>query len=200
MQDDKTSFAPFSNPGLSLFWRNTMSLDPKIVSTLRRGFACAVFAAAAAIVPLMAGVTSAHAYDITSKAEVNVTSSRIALQSHDPVAYQTEGKPVLGNERFVAEWEGAIYRFASEANLKLFQASPVKYAPLHGGFCQQGVAGGRKLDGDPALFNVADGRLAVFSYPAALAAFKRDPAGNAAKANENWTKVKDKTPRELFGL
>jgi YHS domain-containing protein len=158
-------------------------------------------AALAAFLPVMAATAlPAHAYDITSKDAVNVTSARIALQSHDPVAYQTVGRPVLGIERFSAEYEGAIYRFASEDNLRLFQASPARYAPLHGGFCQQGVAGGRKLDGDPALFNVADGRLALFSYPAALAAFKRDPAGNAAKASTNWTTVKDKTPRELFGF
>jgi len=159
------------------------------------------FAAFAVVVPLMAATAlPAHAYDITSTAEVNVTSARIALQSHDPVAYQTVGRPVLGNERFSAEYEGAIYRFASEDNLRLFQASPARYAPLHGGFCQQGMAGGRKLDGDPALFRVADGRLAVFSYKAALDAFNRDPAGNTAKAATNWPTAKNKTPRELFGL
>lgn len=158
-------------------------------------------AAVMSTVPMFAvGVTASHAYDITSKAAVNVTSARVALQSHDPVAYHTVGKPVLGVERFSAEHDGAIYRFSSEANLKTFQADPAKYAPLHGGFCQQGAAGGRKLDGDPNLFRVADGRLAVFSYKAALEGFLKDPAGNAAKARENWTKISDKTPRELFGF
>lgn len=175
-----------------------MPIDVQSFSFLRRGAAIAAFAA---IVPFMAAVTTpAHAYDITSTAQVNVTAARIALQSHDPVAYQTVGRPVLGNERFSAEYQGAIYRFSSEENLRTFQASPARYAPLHGGFCQQGMAGGRKLDGDPALFRVADGRLAVFSYKAAQDAFLRDPAGNAAKAVENWEKVKDKTPRELFGF
>ncbi len=145
-------------------------------------------------------VTAAQAYDITSKAPVNVTSARVALQSHDPVAYHTVGKPVLGVEKFSAEHEGAIYRFSSEANLKAFQAAPAKYAPLHGGFCQQGAAGGRKLDGDPNIFRVADGKLALFSYKAALDGFLKDPAGNATKANDNWPKIQDKTPRELFGF
>ncbi len=168
------------------------------LSRFRRGVS---IAAIAAIVPFMAaGMTAAHAYDITSKAAVNVTASRVALQSHDPVAYHTVGKPVLGQEKFSAEHEGAIYRFSTEANLKAFKADPAKYAPLHGGFCQQGMAGGRKLDGDPNLFRVADGKLAVFSYKAALDGFLKDPTGNAAKANDNWPKVKDKTPRELFGF
>lgn len=168
---------------------------------LPRLIGCAVLAAAVSIAaPVALGIAAAQAYDITSKAPVNVTSARIALQSHDPVAYHTVGKPVLGVEKFSAEHEGAIYRFSSEANLKTFQAAPAKYAPLHGGFCQQGAANGRKLDGDPNIFRVADGRLAVYSYKAALDGFLKDPTGNAAKANDNWTKIHDKTPRELFGF
>lgn len=153
-----------------------------------------------AVLSLLVSVASvgyASAYDITSKAAVNVTTAKIALQSHDPVAYFTVGKPVLGQEKYSTEHEGAIYRFSSEANLNTFKADPAKYAPLHGGFCQQGAAGGRKLDGDPNLFRVADGRLAVFSYPAALEAFNKDPAGNAKKAETNWPNIKDKAPREL---
>jgi len=173
-----------------------MSSFSENVTRLQRGVA---IAAMAAIIPFVAGgVSSALAYDISSKSPVNVSATRIALQSHDPVAYFTVGKPVLGQEQFSAEYEGAIYRFSSEANKKTFIASPAKYAPIHGGFCQQGMAGGKKLDGDPNLFRVADGKLAVFSYKAALDGFLKDPAGNAAKANENWPKVVDKTPRELF--
>lgn len=168
---------------------------------ISRAVGGAVFGAIVSLAPLaVVGSSSAWAYDITSKAPVNVTSARIALQSHDPVAYHTVGKPVLGIEKFSAEHDGAIYRFSSEANLKTFQANPAKYAPLHGGFCQQGAAGGRKLDGDPAIFRVADGKLALFSYKAALDGFLKDPAGNAAKANDNWAKIQDKTPRELFGF
>jgi YHS domain-containing protein len=171
-----------------------------LVRSFLRSRRATMLAAVVATVPFLAAVNTAHGYDITSTAPVNVTAAGIALQSHDPVAYQTVGKPTLGLEQFSAQFEGATYRFASEANLRLFQANPAKYAPLHGGFCQQGVATGRKLDGDPSLFRVADGRLAVFSYPAALAAFERDVAGNAAKATTNWTTVQNKTPRELFGF
>jgi YHS domain-containing protein len=169
-------------------------------SVLRPRRVSAIAALAVALPLLAANIQTAQAYDITSTAAVNVTAAGIALQSHDPVAYQTVGKPTLGLERYSAQFEGATYRFASEANLRLFQANPEKYAPLHGGFCQQGMAGGRKLDGDPTLFRVENGRLAVFSYPAALAAFERDIAGNAAKALANWPQARNKTPRELFGF
>ncbi|NKN02292.1 YHS domain-containing (seleno)protein [Rhizobium leguminosarum] len=175
-----------------------MSLLPYSLSRL---FSLTAFTAIVSMATVAVGnIGVAQAYDITSKAPVNVTSARVALQSHDPVAYQTVGKPVLGVERFSAEHEGAVYRFSSEENLKAFKAAPAKYAPVHGGFCQQGAAGGRKLDGDPSIFRVADGKLALFSYKAARDSFLKDPAGNAKKANDNWTKIHDKTPRELFGL
>lgn len=154
-----------------------------------------------AILSLLVSVSAlgyAQAYDLTSKAPVNVTAAKVALQSYDAVAYFTVGKPVLGQEKFSAEHEGAVYRFSSEENLKTFKADPAKYVPLHGGFCQQGAAGGRKLDGDPNLFRVANGRLALFSYPAAVEAFNKDPEGNAKKAEANWPTIKDKTPRELL--
>ncbi len=175
-----------------------MSAISQTLSRLVRGTAVA---AIVSVAPFMAvGLNSAQAYDITSKAAVNVTASRIALQSYDPVSYHTVGKPVLGQEKFTAEHDGAIYRFSSAENLKTFQSNPAKYAPLHGGFCQQGAAGGRKLDGDPNIFRVADGKLALFSYKAALDGFLKDPVGQAAKANDNWSKIQDKTPRELFGF
>lgn len=155
-----------------------------------------VRAATAVLLPFLF-ISASSAYDITSKAAVNVSSSKIALQSHDPVAYFTVGKPVLGSEAFSAEYEGATYRFSSAANRQTFLSDPAKYVPLHGGFCQQGAANGRKLDGDPNLFNIANGRLAVFSYPAAFEAFKKDPEGNAKKAEANWATIKDKAPREI---
>ena len=94
---------------------------------LSRRFRGAAFAAMVSVVPFLSGgLTSAQAYDITSKATVNVTSSKIALQSYDPVAYQTVGKPVLGQERFSAEHDGAIYRFSSDENLKAFMTKTIE--------------------------------------------------------------------------
>ncbi|WP_350335549.1 YHS domain-containing (seleno)protein [Coralliovum pocilloporae] len=139
----------------------------------------------------------ALAYDITSTAPVNVTAAKIALQSHDPVAYFTVGKPVLGSEKYSAEHEGAIYRFSSADNLAKFKADPAKYAPQHGGFCRMGAALGLKLDGDPSLFRVDNGRLSVYSYPAALKGFSADVAGNGAKADSKWPGIKNKAPKDL---
>lgn len=139
----------------------------------------------------------ALAYDITSTAPVNVSAAKIALKSHDPVAYFTVGKPVLGSEKYSAEHEGAIYRFSSAENLEIFKADPAKYVPQHGGFCRMGAALGKKLDGDPNLFRVDDGKLSVYSYPAALEGYSADVAGHGAKADANWPEIKNVPPKDL---
>ncbi|WP_093257214.1 YHS domain-containing (seleno)protein [Rubrimonas cliftonensis] len=152
---------------------------------------------AAALALAFAASSPAFAYDITSTAPVNVSSASIALQSHDPVAYFTVGKPVLGFEEFSAEYEGAIYRFSSTGNLEAFNADPAKYAPQHGGYCRMGVALGKKLDGDPNLFRVDNGKLSVYSYPAALKGFSGDVEGNGAKADANWPGISNIAPKDL---
>jgi YHS domain-containing protein len=139
----------------------------------------------------------AMAYDITSTASVNVSSAQIALKSHDAVAYFTEGKPVLGSEKYWVEYEGATYRFASAENLETFQASPAKFVPQHGGYCRMGVALGKKLDGDPNLFRIDNGKLSFYSYPAALKGFSADVEGNGAKADANWTEIENIAPKDL---
>ncbi len=139
----------------------------------------------------------ALAYDITSTAPVNVSAAKIALKSHDPVAYFTVGKPVLGAAKYSAEYEGAIYRFSSAENLETFKADPAKYTPQHGGFCRMGVALGKKLDGDPNLFRIDNGKLSVYSYPAALKGFSGDVDGNGAKADTNWPEIKNTAPKDL---
>ncbi|MEP0942458.1 MAG: YHS domain-containing (seleno)protein [Rhizobiaceae bacterium] len=139
----------------------------------------------------------ALAYDITSTAQVNVSAARIALKSHDPVAYFTVGKPVLGSEKYSAEHEGAIYRFSSAENLETFQANPAKFAPQHGGFCRMGASLGKKLDGDPTLFRVDNGRLSIYSYPAALKGYSANVSKHGANADAKWPKIKNVAPKDL---
>ncbi len=141
--------------------------------------------------------TPAFAYDLTSTAAVNVSAASIALKSHDPVAYFTVGKPVLGSEQYSAEHEGAIYRFSSAKNLATFKADPAQYVPQHGGFCRMGAALGKKLDGDPNLFRIDNGELSVYSYPAALEGYSKDVSGHGANADINWPEIKNIAPKDL---
>ena len=74
----------------------------------------------------------------------------VILAGYDTVAYHTEGRPVKGEADITALYNGAIYRFASKGNRKLFVANPAKYAPAYGGFCAYGAALGKKflVDGE----------------------------------------------------
>lgn len=85
--------------------------------------------------------------------------SDTAILGYDTVAYFTLGKPVRGEDRFVYEWMGAKWKFASQANLDRFKADPEKYAPQYGGYCAYGVAQGNLVRIEPDQFTVLDGKL-----------------------------------------
>ncbi len=109
-----------------------------------------------------------------------------AINGHDPVAYFTLGKAVKGDARWVTEWRGAMWRFASQAHLDLFKAQPERYAPQYGGYCAYGVAQGYLVKVDPAQFSVRDGKL-YLNYDAQVQArWLQDPSGYIASANTRF--------------
>jgi YHS domain-containing protein len=130
-------------------------------------------------------------------AQVDTDDNGVALQGHDPVAYQTEEKPVMGSDEFTAEYNGATYKFASAENRDMFTADPEKYAPAYGGFCAFGTTFSKKVPGDPQAFKVVDGKLYINSSPDILMKWEGDIPGNVAKANGIWEEIKDKDPSEL---
>lgn len=90
-----------------------------------------------------------------------------AINGYDSVAYFTEHKPVKGQDTFVFEWKGAKWKFASQANLDLFKASPDKFSPQYGGYCAYGVATDNLVKVDPAQFTILDGKL-YLNYDASV--------------------------------
>ena len=142
-------------------------------------------------------VPAAFAYDEASKSSVNVDKAGIAIKGYDPVAYFTDGKPALGTKEFTAEYQGAIYQFASAAHRDAFKQNPTKYAPQFGGFCAMGAVFEKKLDGDPNLWKVVDGKLFLNVGEPAQKRWLEDIPGNVSKADGNWPKIKDKAPGEL---
>lgn len=128
---------------------------------------------------------------------VNADASGLALQGHDPVAYFTEGRPVAGREDLTASHEGATYRFSSAANRARFLADPAAHVPAYGGYCAFGTAMGYKVKIDPAAFSIVDDRLYLNYSKGVQSRWQEDPAGYIAKADENWTTIRDKSPEEL---
>jgi YHS domain-containing protein len=127
--------------------------------------------------------------------EVNVSRGLVesgkplAVHGYDVVSYFTDGKPTHGSSKFDEVYQGATYRFSSEENLKAFKDNPVKYAPQFGGFCAYGTALGKKFDGDPEDWTIAEGKLYLNLNPDIQVKFRTDVPGFISKAEKNWTKI-----------
>ena len=143
----------------------------------------AAVAATLVAVPAFAGI------------DTGTDENDVILAGHDAVAYFTEGKPVVGSQKFTAEYEGAIYRFASAANRDRFQADPERYAPVYGGFCAFGTSVGKKFLVDGKAFRVVDNRLYVNKNREVYNTWVKDIPGNVRKADRNWPVIKD-TPAD----
>lgn len=139
----------------------------------------------------------AHAYDEQSLSALNLDVKGLALQGYDPVSYFSSGGPARGNSSFPEKHEGATYWFASAANRDAFKANPEKYAPAYGGFCAMGVALEKKLDVNPLLWRVVDGKLYLNVHKEAQARWLEDFKGNIAQADKVWLRIKDKAPKTL---
>lgn len=152
----------------------------RILAALRRQTAVAVLVA----------LSASTAFAQQGKSTVNVDENGVMLRGFDAVSYQVEHKPVKGSASFTATRDGAIYYFASAANRDASKADPAKYAPAYGGYCAMGVAVGKKLDGDPAAFTVANGRLYLNVSEKVRTMWSKDIGGNEAKAVKNWSTVR----------
>ncbi len=124
-----------------------------------------------------------------------VDETGFALSGYDPVAYfdleqAPPGDPqpfaVPGRADITADWNGATWAFASEANRDRFLANPEAYAPAFDGHCAFGVAKGGKVPGNPNLWRIVDGQLYVNINPAVQGMWTADIDGNLEAASGNW--------------
>lgn len=157
------------------------------------------FVASAALMALSALAVPqlAQAYDEQSTQALNVDAKGVALKGFDPVSYFSAGGPVQGQAKFSGQHEGATYWFASAANRDAFKGDPAKYAPAFGGFCAMGVALEKKLDVDPQVWRIVDGKLYLNVHKGAQTRWLDDVKGNLEQAAKNWPRIKDKAPKSL---
>ena len=111
---------------------------------------------------------------------------RVALKGYDPVAYFTEHRPMKGVPAHRMDWDGARYQFASAKNRDLFSGDPDRYVPQFSGFCSAALSKGKKIEGDPNVWKIVDGRLYVFSRAGPAV---EDPAV-LARAHAKWKEMK----------
>lgn len=138
---------------------------------------------AAGPLPALAGSGKSHA--------LNTDADGVMLHGYDPVAYFTQDTAVPGSDEFTAQHDGATYRFSSAEHRDMFQTNPAKYMPAYGGHCAMGAAMGLKLDIDPQLFRVVDGKLYLNVHEQAQSRWQSDVPGHIAAADAKWTNIRD---------
>lgn len=157
-------------------------------------------------IPALLGLllaATALAFSVSAADNVNVSSGLtlaggpLALRGYDAVAYFEDSAAVRGKADHSVLHEGTVYRFASARHKAAFEADPERYLPAYGGFCAFGVAVGAKFDGDPEVFRVVDGRLYLNLNGGIQEKWEEDVEGNVAKADRNWSKIRDTPVSQL---
>ena len=142
---------------------------------------------------LVLGFSFSAFADVTTATDDN----DVILAGHDAVAYFTENKPVKGSSEFTAQYDGAVYRFASAKNRDTFRKDSAKYAPAYGGYCALGTAFGKKFLVDGQAFRIVEGCLYVNKNLEIYETWKKDIPNNIVKAEGQWTKIEDIPVDEL---
>lgn len=155
-----------------------------------------VLATVMVALPLIA-VPAFAADEINVSNGISAAGAPLAAHGVDLVALVTHGNPIEGFATHSATHDGASYYFTSAENRKAFEANPAAYLPQHGGFCSFGVSVGKKFDGDPDQYLVADGKLYLFLNAETRAAFLKDVPGTAKTADGQWSQIKNTAVGQL---
>lgn len=116
----------------------------------------------------------------------NVDTDGVILQGYDVVAYFTQMKPVKGDAKYFARYNGATYWFSSEQNAAMFKDHPEMFAPQYGGFCGYAMSINKVKAADPMIFQITDGKLILQFSKEAQDKFNIDTEASIEKANGYW--------------
>ncbi len=115
-----------------------------------------------------------------------------AADGADVVAYRAlaaDARGVAGDDAFRADWNGAMWRFATADNRAAFLSDPEAFAPRFGGYCAWAVANGYTAHGDRNAWHIHKGRLYLNYSRSVRKRWRRDVPGNIARAEGNWPGV-----------
>ncbi len=129
--------------------------------------------------------------------DLNLTESGVAVNGFDPVAYFTDGRPVMGSPQIAHRYKGATYYFANDANRQAFIDDPDMFMPAYGGFCAYGVRTGRKFQIDPYAWRIVDDRLYLLLNPGTQVIWELQRGDNIRIADAIWPKIQPFTDAEL---
>jgi hypothetical protein len=145
---------------------------------------------AIALIAAPVAITAISAAPAHAKSDEVYTSVRnnFGAGSFDVVSFHL-GTPLKGDMKITADWNGAQWRFVSEANRDLFLSDPEKYAPAYGGYCAWAMAMNKLAKGSPKHWSVVDGVLYLNFNKKIKKKWLVDTQGFIEKANANWPEI-----------
>jgi YHS domain-containing protein len=146
---------------------------------------------------LVTASTGIHAQKNSGKYFNNLNEKGVILNGYDPVAFFTDNKPVLGNEKFQFSYQDAVYYFVSQEHLDLFKGNPEKYKPQFGAWCAYAISLGRIAPIDVNTFSIVDSRLVIQHNERAVKGWNKDVSGNLTKADKYWPEVSSKNGKQI---
>jgi YHS domain-containing protein len=117
------------------------------------------------------------------------SNSGAAIEGYCPVCYLTENKAVKGSPEFSATHDGKTYNFTNRETLAAFEEDPEKYLPAYDGWCAYGMTFGQKVEVDPKVFSVVDGKLYLNKNRWIGRTFDKKQAEYIVKADQEWVKL-----------
>src|SRR5882724_12856875 len=126
------------------------------------------------------------------KTLVQTDRKGVALEGYDPISYFMMSKPIKGDPKIEATYNGALYHFASQEHRETFEKSPSKYAPAYGGFCGYAASVGKVRPSNPLLWSIVGGQLILQHTKGAAELWENDVTGNKTKADRNWPLLEEK--------
>lgn len=119
----------------------------------------------------------------------NQAPLQVAVSGYDVVAY-FEGEASVGDPLFSSVHHDGLYLFSTEANRQSFDADPLHYLPLYGGYCATAASEGKLFGVDPTNFKITtDNRLALFYRGAGgdtLPQWNENEQERRAAADKHW--------------
>ncbi|MGH1352699.1 MAG: YHS domain-containing (seleno)protein [Methyloligellaceae bacterium] len=124
-----------------------------------------------------------------------IDDSGYAVSGYDVVSYwklkqsevgKPQASPLLGKKDITADYNGVKWAFSSAENRDEFLKDPAKYAPQFDGHCAYGVAKGGKVQANPNLWRIVDGKLYLNITKNVVGFWEEDIPGNISKAGKNW--------------
>ena len=144
----------------------------------------------------------ALAFLASSASVARADEPRLSISGYDPVAYFTDGKPVLGKAEFESVWRKLRWRFASGEHRDLFIKDPQRYAPQYDGYCALGAAdqaAAHKDTVDPEAWAIVDGKLYLVHSNYWLEQWRQKAKEYIKQADKDWQAVADLPDPVILG-